>query len=187
MELSGSRDPMKGSTLLTFVGVVVIALVIGTTLGSIGFPTTKTETTTQTIASSSTTTLFITKVVTIVTNTSSTSSTCTATGGIGCPHFFNETFSLSVDYSGPWGLSYQGYLGDGSGLPIESGNFFGHGFGWNSSVTVSGIDEYGVTACAEAQKLDSSNATLGLILQGNANMTSLPYGTTKVCITYAII
>lgn len=178
---------MKGTTILSIAGVAVIMLVIGTALGSVAFPMTKTETTTQTIASSSATTMFITKVVTVVTNTSSSSSTCTATGGIGCPHFFNQTFAISINYSGPWGLSYQGYLGDGSDSPIESGNFFGHGFGWNSSIIVSGIDTYGVTACAEAQKLDSSNATIGLILQGNANMTSLPYGTTKVCITYAII
>lgn len=42
---------MKRSTLLSLVGVAVIMLVIGTALGSVAFPTTETETTTQTIVS----------------------------------------------------------------------------------------------------------------------------------------
>src|SRR5271169_4498409 len=38
---------MKSSTLLSFVGIAAIMLVIGTALGSVIFPTTKTETTTS--------------------------------------------------------------------------------------------------------------------------------------------
>jgi len=42
---------MKDSTILSLVGVAVIMLVIGTGLGSVAFPTTRTETSTETITS----------------------------------------------------------------------------------------------------------------------------------------
>ncbi|MDG7000112.1 MAG: hypothetical protein JRN15_13480 [Nitrososphaerota archaeon] len=133
-------------------------------------------------------TYFTVRTITVHTNTTSTS-TCTFTGGIGCPHFFNQTYVLSVDYGGPWGLSYQGYLGTGTGGTLaEAGNFFGHGPA-NESITVSGTDTSGITACVEAQKLDGSSSVLTLrLLTGNAvNQTSLPYGIAKICMAYAIV
>ena len=116
------------------------------------------------------------------------STTCTATGGIGCPHFFNDSRTISVNYTGPWGVSYQGYLGDQvSGQLVVSGSFYGHGTG-NKSIAVAGISEYGTTICAQAEKLDASNATLVLrILPANVmNQTSITYGTTEACIAHVI-
>ena len=198
----------RRTAILTTVGVAVIMLVIGVALGSFAFPTARTQTTTQisivtqpVAVRNVTQTLTVTSTVsfpvttTTLANTNSTSSLevvtqqCT-TGVIGCPHFLNQTFVITVDYGGPWGLSYQGYLGAGttSGTPIESGNFFGHGSA-NESITVSGTSASGITACVEAQKLDASTSLLVLKLQTstNLNQTSLPYGTAKACIAYAII
>ncbi|MGA2876427.1 MAG: hypothetical protein ABSE82_12915, partial [Nitrososphaerales archaeon] len=109
---------------------------------------------------------------------------------IECPHFFNETYTISVNYDGPWGLSYQGYLGVGtinSNL-FETGNFFGHGQA-NESITISATDSSGITTCVEAQKLDASNSILALqILPAHvANQTALPYGTTKGCVADEIV
>ena len=172
---------MKNSLVALFLIIAVLASgVAGYALATRG--------TTDITGNSSTTTIFITRSV-MVTNTSSTTSACTSTGGLGCPHFFNQTFIISVDYSGPWGLSYQGYLGTGtSGSLIEAGNFFGHG-STNESITVSGTDTSGVTACVEAQKLDASSSVLILKLptSNTVNQTSLPYGTAKLCMAYAIV
>lgn len=92
--------------------------------------------------------------------------------------------------AGPWGLTYQGYLGDGKsalGLLVESGSFYGHGPA-NESFTVSGSTAIGTGACAQAQKLDASNSTLVVrILPSNVmNQTSLAYGTAKTCIVRVI-
>jgi len=116
------------------------------------------------------------------------STTCTATGGIGCPHFFNDSGTISVNYTGPWGVNYQGYLGDqSSGQLVVSGGFYGHGTG-SKSIAVAGISEYGTTICAQAEKLDASNSTLLLrILPPNVmNQTSLAYGTTETCLAHVI-
>lgn len=120
--------------------------------------------------------------------TLTSSSVCTATGGIGCPHFFNNSYAISVSYGGPWGLSYQGYLGDSEiGQLVKSGSFYGHGQG-NTSVLVAGTSEVGTLLCAEAQKLDASNATLVLTLaSGATNQTSTAYGTTKVCLAHVVV
>ena len=164
-------------------------LVIGTALGSVVFPT-KIGTSTEIIASLSATTIFITRIVTAVVNTTSTYFTCSDTGGIGCPHFFNLTYIASVNYRGAWGLSYQGYLGDNTSVPpIEVGNFYGHG-STNESIMVSGTDTYGITVCVEAQKLDASNSMLVLRIfppTNVSNQTSLPYGTTESCLTDVIM
>jgi hypothetical protein len=121
----------------------------------------------------------------------STSTTCTYTGPavLYCPNFFNQTYTISVSYGGPWGASYQGYLGDSeSGRLVESGSFFGHTPA-NESVTVTGTDTSGITICAEAQKLDASNSTLVLRILPTINVmnqTSLAYGTTKACLADVI-
>jgi hypothetical protein len=122
----------------------------------------------------------------------STSTTCTYTGPavLECPHFFNQTYTVSVSYGGPWGASYQGYLGDSeSGPLVESGSFFGHTPA-NESVTVTGTDTSGITICAEAQKLDASNSTLVLRILPPINVmnqTVLAYGTTKACLADVIV
>lgn len=57
---------MKSSTILSLVGVAVIMLIIGTALGSVGFPTTKTEA--STLLSSVTSTQIST--LTLISNAS---------------------------------------------------------------------------------------------------------------------
>jgi len=178
---------MKNSLVGLLLIIAVLASgVVGYTLATSG----TTSTTTTNTENISTTTIFITRVATVFTNTSSTTSTlCTSTGGLGCPHFFNQTYVLSVNYNGPWGLSYQGYLGTGaSGAPVQSGSFYGHGAA-NETATVSGTDPYAITICVEAQKLDGSNSMLVLrILPTDVvNQTSLPYGTTMSCLADVIM
>ena len=172
---------------LLLIIAVLAGGVVGYTLATSGTTSTTTTTTTE---NTSTTTVFITRVATVFTNTSSTTSTlCTSTGGLGCPHFFNQTYVLSVNYNGPWGVSYQGYLGEGtSGAPVQAGSFYGHG-ATNESVTVSGTDPYAITICVEAQKLDASNSMLVLrILPTNVmNQTSLAYGTVESCLADVIM
>ena len=171
----------------SIVALLLIIAVLGS--GVVGY-TIATSGTTNTTENTSTTTVFITRVATVFTTSSSTTSTvCTSTGGLGCPHFINKTFTLSVNYGGAWGLSFQGYLGEGtSGAPVQSGSFYGHG-ATNESATVSGIDTYAITICVEAQKLDSSNLMLVLkILPTDVvNQTSLSYGTTMSCIADLIV
>ena len=137
--------------------------------------------------------LTITTTATAYTKTTSSSTTCTYTAmpqAIECPHFFNQTYTISVSYTGPWGVNYQGYLGAGeSGQLVESGSFYGHGPA-TQSVTVSGIDSYGITLCTEAQKLDASGSTLILRILPPVdvmNQTSLAFGTTKTCLADVII
>ena len=165
--------------------ILVVAVLVSGAAGYLAGTGSQTMTTTQ----FSTTTYFVTKTLPIVSNTTFSSSTCTNTGGLGCPHFFNETFTVTVEYDGPWGLSYQGYLGAGtSGTPVQSGNFYGHG-ATNETITVSGTDTYGITACVQAQKLDASNAVLILKLppSNSMNQTALPYGTVRLCVAQAIV
>jgi hypothetical protein len=146
-------------------------------------PRTMTDTTTEAPAAVGTTTETLT--TTVYTAATSTSIACTNTEGIGCPRFFNQTYAISVSYAGPWGVSYQGYLGVGeSGRLVASGSFYGNAPA-DRSVTVSGTDAYGITLCTEAQKLDASNSTLVLRILPPAdvmNQTSLAYGTTKACL-----
>jgi hypothetical protein len=114
----------------------------------------------------------------------STTTSCTATGGIGCPHFLTKNWTISVSYTGPWGVTYPGWLGDQtSGQPIVSGSFYGNNT-VSKTFNVSGTTDFGITVCAEAQKLDSSTSTLTVsILPTNVtNQTSAAYGTTKTCV-----
>jgi hypothetical protein len=112
----------------------------------------------------------VVRTTTLYTITSSTSTTCAGTGGIGCPHFFNQTYTISVNYAGPWGVTYQGLLGTNElGPPVESGSFFGH-TPTNESVTISGMDTFGVTLCVETSKLDASNS---LLIRARANFASM--------------
>ncbi len=138
-------------------------------------------------ASSNTTVVSTTTIVASSGNETTTTS-CTATGGIGCPHFMNVTWAVSVEYGGPWGATYQGWVGDqASGRLVASGEFYGNSTG-SEAVNVSGTTEYGITFCVEAQKLDPSTSTLvvTIINGGSSNQTSLAYGTAKACVANVI-
>ena len=139
-------------------------------------------TVTTTTATSETTILHT---ITLYTNSTMTSTTCTNTGGSGCPQLINYTFTISVSYAGPWGLSYQGYVGltESEKNLVGSGSFYGHG-PTNESVMIGGTSTTGTSLCAEAQKLDASNSTLILRIVSALNITnqtSLAYGTVKTC------
>jgi hypothetical protein len=97
-----------------------------------------------------------------------------------CLATYNYTFTISVNYTGPWKLSYQGYnsLGNSDQADV-SGNDTGTGL-FYKAVTLHGPDDNGLTLCATAQKLDGSNGTLILTVTGY-NETSLPYGSTSYC------
>ena len=49
------------------------------------------------------------------------------------------------------------------------------------TITLSAQDNQGLTLCIVVGKLDSSNATLVVGIDGMTNETSLPYGHTTVC------
>jgi hypothetical protein len=93
---------------------------------------------------------------------------------------YSYTFPLTLNYSGPWTLTYQGYDSMGESNPTStSGNCSGTGI-FGISVTVSGPTSDALTLCAQAQKLDSSNATMTLTITGH-NETSLPNGSVSYC------
>lgn len=175
-----TTQPTHNYTRLAIAIVLAGVLVAASLLLAVGSAVT-TRTTTTTVTSE-------TIVVQTLTSTTSISTACTYTSmpqEIDCPHYFNQTFTIVVNYTGPWGASYQGYLG--SSQPVESGSFYGH-TDTSESVTVTGwTDSQQVSLCAEAQKLDSSSSTLviGILPPVNVtNETSLAYGTAKICLGY---
>ena len=95
---------------------------------------------------------------------------------------YSHTFTISVNYGGPWKLSYQGYtnVGLGGANPLGANvTVTGSGL-YSRSVALAGPHSRGLTLCADAQKLDGSNATLVLSVTGG-NETSLPYGSVSSC------
>ena len=138
----------------------------------------------STSTSTATTTVTSTVLTSMGNTGTSTTTSCTATGGIGCPHFMNMNWTISVSYTGPWGVTYQGWLGDQtSGQLVVSGSFYGNSTG-SKTINVSGTTDYGITVCAEAQKLDSStsNLTVSILPPNVTNQTSAAYGTARTCI-----
>ena len=113
--------------------------------------------------------------------TTSTSSSCSGyPPGGNCIAPYSYTFTLSVNYSGPWKLAYQGYNSlDKSNPTNVSGSYQGTGF-YSKAITLSGLNNNGLTLCAQAQKLDASNRTLILTITGY-NETLAPYGTVSYC------
>ncbi len=144
--------------------------------------TTETVTRTSTTALTTTTTLYS---VTILSTTMNATTSCSATGGLGCLHFIDMNWTISVNYSGPWGVNYQGWLGDiSSGQLVTSGSFFGDSPGART-VSITGWSDLGNSLCAQAQKLDASNSTLSVTILPPlvSNQTSAAYGTTQTCIS----
>jgi len=98
--------------------------------------------------------------------------------GGDCPGNYSSAFTISVNYTGSWRLTYQGYA-NGGGPTNVNGNLTGSGL-YSLLVTLSGPNNNGLTLCATSQKLDGSNSTLTLTVTGSSE-TSLPYGSTSYC------
>ena len=112
--------------------------------------------------------------------TDTTSEVYTSSTGASGSFMYNYTFTLSVNYSGPWHLTYLGYNNLGTSNATEaSGSHNGTGF-YSKAVALSGSTYNGLTLCAQAQKLDTSNSTLVLRITGS-NETSIPYGAVSYC------
>jgi len=93
---------------------------------------------------------------------------------------YSYSFTVSVNYTGPWKLTYHGQINVGESNPTNvSGTRTGTGY-FSVPVTHSGLNNRVLALCAQAQKLDASNRTLVLAITGH-NQTSLPYGSTSTC------
>ncbi len=70
--------------------------------------------------------------------------------------------------------------------PVGAANYsegteLGYGPAIGGAITTSGPVNPGWTLCIVGEKLDSSNVTLAVGLDGFTNETSLPYGHATVC------
>jgi hypothetical protein len=104
--------------------------------------------------------------------------------GGNCHAKYSYTFTVTVNYSGPWVLNYYGFH-DGEiatlsgSYYLSSGVITGHGF-QIVPVELSGDNYHTLNLCAWAQKLDYSNSTLTVTVTGS-NSTSAPHGSTYYC------
>lgn len=100
--------------------------------------------------------------------------------GGDCPGSYSYSFTISVNYTGSWKLSYSGYNDGGPpGHEVASGSYNGTG-NESRGVSLTGSNNHFLTLCATAQKLDDSNSTLTLRVTGS-NQTSAPFGTVTYC------
>ena len=108
--------------------------------------------------------------------------------GGNCPGSYTYTFVVSINYTGPWRATNYGYhsVGAPSGSFDGGGNYTGGVFAGTGSrtqqVSLSGPNTNGLTLCVQAQKLDSSNATLSLGIGLRPSNTSIPFGRAQACI-----
>jgi hypothetical protein len=132
---------------------------------------------------SKTATVTYTFAQTVIVLSTSSSVSCNYVIPAPCPG--GQTFTLSVNYTGPWRVTYQGYNAAacsdcyGNGTQTLSGSYDGSGFN-SRNITVSG-QANGWTLCAQAQKSDASGSVLTIDVSGVRNETSLPFGSTLVC------
>ena len=97
-----------------------------------------------------------------------------------CLAIYSYAFTVSVNYTGHWELTYQGYNSLSRSNPTNvTGSYSGTGF-YSVPITVKGLNNNGLTLCAQAQKLDGSSATLILSVMGS-NQTSTPFGEVTYC------
>ena len=95
---------------------------------------------------------------------------------------YGYTFSVSVNYTGPWRLAYTGQTNVGEPNPANvTGSWTGSGY-YSTQVTLGGLNNRMLTLCAQAQKLDGSDSTLFLsIFPPYPNNTSIPFGSVWDC------
>ena len=145
---------MKRSTILSLVGVAVIMLIIGTTLGSVAFPKVKIEATTLTSVTTTTSSWNnVTVLIPIVATSKTTTTISVATVTI-------TTYSLFVS---------------GNKLLNNYGNIFG-----NSSITVDCNNSYftfpqlygttmNLTVNGDMNMISAGSGQLNLVINGNSN------------------
>jgi hypothetical protein len=102
--------------------------------------------------------------------------------GGNCVAPYSNTFTISVNYTGPWRLHYSGQTNVGEANPFNvTGTRTGTG-NFSEPVTLSGLNNRMLTICAQAQKLDASSSTLLLsIVPLSPKNTSTPFGTVSAC------
>jgi hypothetical protein len=98
---------------------------------------------------------------------------------------YSHTFTVSLEYSGPWKLSYQGYTTDvglppGPNKPLGANVTLTGSGPYSKSITLIEPDNEGLGLCASVQKLDASDAPMVLTVTYH-NETSLPYGSVFTC------
>jgi hypothetical protein len=108
--------------------------------------------------------------------------------GGNCPGEYSYTFNVSVSYPGQWSTEYYGYhsVGNPNGGAFSSSGSYTHvNFTATGDslypVTLTGPNDNGLTLCALAQKLDSSNSSLTIAIQDFSNSTNVPYGSAYAC------
>jgi len=113
-------------------------------------------------------------------NTVATAITMSCTS-VSCLHF-TSSFTIYINYSGSWQVSYQGYNSQIQQYPTnDSGVFSGSGSTMRTE-TVTGNISNGLSLCATAKKLDSSNQTLSLTVdQSPSQKLSSTSGSVTVC------
>jgi hypothetical protein len=158
------RLKLRTSRIVTLVAVTaVLALALGAILGSSFSAVTKTHSTTFTVMSTKTLISIVSSNTTAVENQSSTSSVP-----------WSHNFLVLVNYTGTWELKWMGYhlLGFLPGVsPYVNGSKSGYGI-YSMSIALSSGNESGLTLCAWAMKLDSSNQIMTLTVDAMSNSTS---------------
>jgi len=102
--------------------------------------------------------------------------------GGNCVAPYSSTFTISVNYTGPWKLTYSGQTNVGESNPSNVTST-STGMGYVSvPVTLAGLNNRMLTLCAQAQKLDASSSTLFLSIDSlYPKNTSMPYGSVSAC------
>ena len=146
----------NGTVAVVMVAVLVLAFLAG--LGSSTMYSAKTI--------SETTTVIDTFDQTVIDFATASSATCDYVIPGPCPK--GETFTLAVNYTGNWRVTYQGYNAAAysdcysSSTQTLNGSYDGTGFN-SRNFTVDGQGN-GWTLCAQAQKSDGSSSVLFLSL-----------------------
>ena len=101
-----------------------------------------------------------------------------------CHANYSYSFTIIVNYSGSWSVTYRGFHNSeissaSSNVNYTGGSYRGEGFE-TRTVKLSGDNFHFLTLCATAYKLNSSNLTLTLTVTGS-NSTSIPYGSAYFC------
>ena len=108
---------------------------------------------------------------------------CTGNPSEGsCLSTYSHSFAVAVNYTGSWTLNFTGQTDVGeSTAHAVNGTRSGSGV-YSVVVTLSRLNDRTLTLCSQATKLDGSNGTLELVIDGATTAeTSSPFGTASAC------